>query len=342
MEAESDPRFALEEETSGRSSSGSGLLGVAAAAHDDEGDSDDGDTELNRQPSQLSRLEDEIERLHAQKDSLAEQIEAILEIKARQEDLGTPEPDLRHEGKRAGTDPLLLRVRTGQLAVIGGYCADLRERCDVLTDAQGEMKERLRAARLREMALSTELESVAISNMHNIHGNVEPEPEPEPGESSETVESLRAEVARLREELAAKPADDRAQAAEPEVASLKQAVASLQQELEAAQAETQASRLRERTMSQDIATLMTQQSATSTAAEPAALEEAGDASADVQAQVDETVKKVLSEAFDQMREIFVASGSFSGDHILAAIKGVIRGVLQSTAPQLNTPTPRAE
>ena len=76
--------------------------------------------------------------------------------------------------------------------------------------------------------------------------------------------------------------------------------------------------------------------------EPAALEEAGDASADVQAQVDETVKKVLSEAFDQMREIFVASGSFSGDHILAAIKGVIRGVLQSTAPQLNTPTPRAE
>ena len=110
MEAESDPRFALEEETSGRSSSGSGLLGVAATAHDDEGDSDDGDTELNRQPSQLSRLEDEIERLHAQKDSLAEQIEAILEIKAGQEDLGTPEPDLRHEGKRAGTDPLLLYV----------------------------------------------------------------------------------------------------------------------------------------------------------------------------------------------------------------------------------------
>jgi len=342
MEAESDPRFALEEETSGRSSSGSGLLGVAAAAHDDEGDSDDGDTELNRQPSQLSRLEDEIERLHAQKDSLAEQIEAILEIKAAQEDLGTPEPDLRHEGKRAVSDPLLIRVRTGQLAVIGGYCADLRERCEVLVDAQGEMKERLRAARLREMALSTELESVAISNMHNIHGNVEPEPEPEPEESddSETVESLRAEVARLREELAAKPADDRAQAAEPAVDSLKQAVASLQQELEAAQAETQASRLRERSMSQDIATLMTQQSATSTAAEPAALEEAGDASADVQAQVDETVKKVLSEAFDQMREIFVASGSFSGDHILAAIKGVIRGVLQSTAPQLNTPTPR--
>ena len=236
--------------------------------------------------------------------------------------------------------PCVRRVRTGQLAVVGGYCADLRERCEVLTDAQGEMKERLRAARLREMALSTELESVAISNMHNIHGNVEPEPEPE--ESSETVESLRAEVARLREELAAKPADDRAQAAEPAVDSLKQAVASLQQELEAAQAETQASRLRERSMSQDIATLMTQQSTTSTAAEPAALEEAGDASADVQAQVDETVKKVLSEAFDQMREIFVASGSFSGDHILAAIKGVIRGVLQSTAPQLNTPTPRAE
>ena len=107
MEAESDPRFALEEETSGRSSSGSGLLGVAAH-DDDEGDSDDGDTELNRQPSQLSRLEDEIERLHAQKDSLAEQIEAILEIKAGQEDIGTPEPDLRHEGKRAGVDPLLL------------------------------------------------------------------------------------------------------------------------------------------------------------------------------------------------------------------------------------------
>ena len=118
MEAESDPRFALEEETSGRSSSGSGLLGVAAAAHDDEGDSDDGDTELNRQPSQLSRLEDEIERLHAQKDSLAEQIEAILEIKAGQEDLGTPEPDLRHEGKRAGTDPLLLYVPTQRLSRI--------------------------------------------------------------------------------------------------------------------------------------------------------------------------------------------------------------------------------
>ena len=118
MEAESDPRFALEEETSGRSSSGSGLLGVVAAAHDDEGDSDDGDTELNRQPSQLSRLEDEIERLHAQKDSLAEQIEAILEIKAGQEDLGTPEPDLRHEGKRAGVDPLLLYVPTQRLSRI--------------------------------------------------------------------------------------------------------------------------------------------------------------------------------------------------------------------------------
>ena len=58
--------------------------------------------------------------------------------------------------------PCVRRVRTGQLAVIGGYCADLRERCEVLTDAQGEMKERLRAARLREMALSTELESVAM------------------------------------------------------------------------------------------------------------------------------------------------------------------------------------
>ena len=64
--------------------------------------------------------------------------------------------------------PCARRVRTGQLAVVGGYCADLRERCEVLTDAQGEMKERLRAARLREMALSTELESVAISNMHNM------------------------------------------------------------------------------------------------------------------------------------------------------------------------------
>ena len=78
MEAESDPRFALEEETSGRSSSGSGLLGVAAAAHDDEGDSDDGDTELNRQPSQLSRLEDEIERLHAQKDLASPRTRGLL------------------------------------------------------------------------------------------------------------------------------------------------------------------------------------------------------------------------------------------------------------------------
>jgi hypothetical protein len=64
----------------------------------------------------------------------------------------------------------------------------------------------------------------------------------------------------------------------------------------------------------------------------------------VQAQVDETVKKVLSESYNQMREVFVpTASSFSEDqcaHILAAIKGVIRGVLQSMAPQLNTPTPR--
>ncbi len=197
----------------------------------------------------------------------------------------------------------------------------------MLTDAQSEAKERLRNAKRREMSLATELEHQTMAAMHSMHGNTE--------EEEATVESLRAEVERLREELATKHSDERSRA-EPcsNCASLQQAVGSLQTQLDAALEETKASRLRERTMSQDIAVLVQQSSAAS----------APEHGTDVQAQVDETVKKVLSESYNQMREVFMpAASSFSEDqcaHILAAIKGVIRGVLQSMAPQLNTPTPR--
>ncbi len=183
------------------------------------------------------------------------------------------------------------------------------------------------------MSLATELEHQTMAAMHSMHGNTEEE------EEETTVESLRAEVERLREELATKQSDERSRA-EPcsNCASLQQAVGSLQTQLDDALEETKASRLRERTMSQDIAVLVQQSSATS------APELAASAETDVQAQVDETVKKVLSESYNQMREVFVpTASSFSEDqcaHILAAIKGVIRGVLQSMAPQLNTPTPR--
>eukprot|EP01043_Picozoa_sp_COSAG02_P013790 COSAG02_NODE_558_length_20348_cov_6.479431_2_plen_202_part_00 len=201
----------------------------------------------------------------------------------------------------------------------------------MLTDAQSEAKERLRNAKRREMSLATELEHQTMAAMHSMHGNTE--------EEEATVESLRAEVERLREELATKHSDEHSRA-EPcsNCDSLQQAVGSLQKQLDAALEETKASRLRERTMSQDIAVLVQQSSAAS------APELAASTETDVQAQVDETVKKVLSESYNQMREVFVPAGSsFSEDqcaHILAAIKGVIRGVLQSMAPQLNTPTPR--
>lgn len=253
-------------------------------------------------------------------------------MQRRHEEEDPAQPDLHHEGKRAPTDPLLLATRTQQLQVIGDYCTDLRERCAALTEAQSESKEKLRNAKRREMSLATELEHQTMAAMHSMHGNTE--------EDEETVESLRAEADRLREALEAKQTNDSAQ---PEPCSncdsLKQAVGSLQAQLDSALGDTRAARLRERTMSKDLALLVQQSSVTS----ESGLHDAS-AEADVQAKVDETVKKVLSASFDQMREVFVpTSGSFTEDqcaHILAAIKGVIRGVLQSMAPQLNTPTPR--
>ena len=140
-------------------------------------------------------------------------------------------PDLQHEGKRAPTDPLLLATRKQQLDVIGGYCSDLRERCAVLTDAQSEAKERLRNAKRREMSLATELEHQTMAAMHSMHGNTE--------EEETTVESLRAEVERLREELATKQSDERSRAEQCD--SLQQAVGSLQTQLDAALEETKAS-----------------------------------------------------------------------------------------------------
>jgi hypothetical protein len=38
-----------------------------------------------------------------------------------------------------------------------------------------------------------------------------------------------------------------------------------------------------------------------------------------------------SEAYEQMREIFVPEGSFTGSNVQLAVKGVIRGVLVSCA-----------
>lgn len=181
------------------------------------------------------------------------------------------------------------------------------------------------------MSLATELEHQTMAAMHSMHGNTE--------EEEATVESLRAEVDRLREELATQrtSAPSRTDSCST-CASLQQAVGSLQAQLDAALEETKASRHRERTMSQDIAVLVQQSSATSAPSLEAA------SGTDVQAKVDETVKKILAESYEQMRETFSpASSSFSEDqcaHILASIKGVIRGVLQSMAPQLATPTPR--
>ena len=299
-----------------------------------------------------SRAEWLVVRRNDQNESLTDQIEVLLGIKVRtfppthvnprrsllishlfavaqrrHEEEELEPPDLQHEGKRAPTDPLLLSTRKQQLNVIGDYCADLRERCAILTDAQSEAKERLRNAKRREMSLATELEHQTMAAMHSMHGNTE--------EEQATAESLRTEVDRLREELATKRSTEHARTeACSNCESLQQAVGSLQTQLDAALEETKASRLRERTMSLDMATLV-QQTSTSAPAQ---------AETDVQAQVDETVKKVLAESYDQMREVFVpANGSFSEDqcaHILAAIKGVIRGVLQSMAPHLNTPTPR--
>ena len=181
------------------------------------------------------------------------------------------------------------------------------------------------------MSLATELEHQTMAAMHSMHGNTE--------EEEATVEALRAEVDRLREELATKRTipPSRTESCST-CASLQQAVGSLQAQLDAAIEETKASRHRERTMSQDIAVLVQQSSATSASSLDAA------SGTDVQTKVDETVKKVLAESYEQMRETFSpGSSSFSEDqcaHILASIKGVIRGVLQSMAPQLNTPTPR--
>ena len=84
---EHDPRFAgaLDDEEQHRAADDVSLLHKTVSLVGDGDDDDDDEEEdgLREQPSELSRLEDAVERLQAQNDELTDQIETLLGIKVR-------------------------------------------------------------------------------------------------------------------------------------------------------------------------------------------------------------------------------------------------------------------